>query len=143
MALALFFVFTVYSLARRSCAFLRNSNGALFGWQRPEKSGKSSLEFDSKEKHAPSPEQRTVRRGSEMRIGKTIGGKLYLGFGLVLGTVIVMFLVNYIAVLHEQSTRALYQKSIKMADNLAKLGQTRFKKRLHLRKFLLNGDGRE
>jgi hypothetical protein len=59
-----------------------------------------------------------------MRIGKTIGGKLYLGFGLVLGTVIVMFLVNYIAVLHEQSTRALYQKSIKMADNLAKLGQT-------------------
>src|SRR5882724_10313570 len=78
-----------------------------------------------------------------MRIGKTIGGKLYLGFSLVLGSVIVMSLVNYIAVLHEQNTRALYQKSIKMADNLSKLGQTRLNNRLHLRNFLRNGDGRE
>ncbi len=78
-----------------------------------------------------------------MRIGKTIGGKLYMGFGLVLGTVFVMFLLNYFAVLHEQSTRAIYQKSIKMADNLSKLDQARMNNRLHLRNFLLNGDGRE
>jgi len=78
-----------------------------------------------------------------MRIGKTIGGKLYLGFGLVLGTVFVMFLVNYFAVLHEQNTRAVYQKSIKMSDNLSKLDQARMNNRLHLRNFLLNGDGRE
>lgn len=78
-----------------------------------------------------------------MRINKTIGGKLYLGFGLIMAIVVVAFLVNWMAVRHEQTTRALYKQSITMVENLSKLDKARSDNQLFLRNFLLNGDRRE
>ncbi|HYL93020.1 MAG TPA: methyl-accepting chemotaxis protein [Alphaproteobacteria bacterium] len=78
-----------------------------------------------------------------MRFGKTIGGKLYFGFGLILSIVVVLFLINLAAVWHEQSTKATYKRSIDLVRAVAKLEQTRAANRLHLRNFLLNGDMHE
>ncbi len=78
-----------------------------------------------------------------MRINKSIGGKLYMGFGLIMFIVVFAFLVNWLAVRHEQTTRALYKKSITMVENLSKLDRARNQNRLFLRNFLLNGDRRE
>jgi methyl-accepting chemotaxis protein len=84
-----------------------------------------------------------VRRFGNMSINKTIGGKLYLGFGLIMAIVIGSFLFNWLAVRHEQATRALYKKSIAMVENLSRLDKARNANRLFLRNFLLNGDRRE
>ena len=78
-----------------------------------------------------------------MRIQKSIGGKLYMGFGLIMAIVVFAFVVNWLAVRHEQTTRALYKKSITMVENLSKLERARNQNRLFLRNFLLNGDRRE
>ena len=78
-----------------------------------------------------------------MRINKTIGGKLYIGFGLIMAIVVVAFLVNWLAVRHEQTTRELYKQSITMGESLSKLDKARNENRLFLRNFLLNGDRRE
>ncbi|MGH9633961.1 MAG: methyl-accepting chemotaxis protein [Candidatus Angelobacter sp.] len=78
-----------------------------------------------------------------MRINKTIGGKLYMGFGLIMAIVVAAFLVNWMAVRHEQTTRALYKQSITMVENLSKLDKARSDNQLFLRNFLLNGDRRE
>jgi methyl-accepting chemotaxis protein len=78
-----------------------------------------------------------------MSINKTIGGKLYMGFGLIMAIVVVAFFVNWLAVRHEQTTRALYKQSITMVESLSKLDKARNENRLFLRNFLLNGDRRE
>ena len=78
-----------------------------------------------------------------MSINKTIGGKLYLGFGLIMAIVVGSFLFNWLAVRHEQATRALYKKSIAMVEILSRLDRARNENRLFLRNFLLNGDRRE
>ena len=78
-----------------------------------------------------------------MRISKSIGGKLYTGFGLIMAIVVSAFIVNWIAVRHEQTTRALYKKSITMVESLSRLDSKRNQNRLFLRNFLLNGDRRE
>jgi methyl-accepting chemotaxis protein len=78
-----------------------------------------------------------------MRIGKTIGGKLYLGFGGILAVVIVLSLFNLIAVGHEQATREMYKKAIEMESKMSRLNKDVMNNRLHLRNFLLNGDSRE
>jgi methyl-accepting chemotaxis protein len=78
-----------------------------------------------------------------MRINKTIGGKLYLGFGLIMAIVFMAFVFNWVAVHHEQTTRAIYKQSITMGDSLSKLDKARSENRLFLRNFLLNGDRRE
>jgi len=74
---------------------------------------------------------------------QTIGGKLYVGFGSILAIVLVMSLVNVATVWHEQSTKATYQKSIKMVEGVSRLEKARNENRLRLRSFLLNGDTRE
>jgi methyl-accepting chemotaxis protein len=78
-----------------------------------------------------------------MRIGKTIGGKLYLGFGGILAVVIVLSAFNLIAVGHEQATREMYKKAIEMESKMSRLNKDVMNNRLHLRNFLLNGDSRE
>src|SRR5438270_716165 len=78
-----------------------------------------------------------------MRMNKSIGGKLYLGFGLILVIVVFAFIVNWAAVRHEQNTRALYKKSITTVESLSRLDRMRNQNRLFLRNFLLNGDRRE
>jgi methyl-accepting chemotaxis protein len=76
-------------------------------------------------------------------MNKTIAGKLYMGFGLIMVIVVVAFLVNWAAVRHEQTTRLLYKRSITMVESLSKLDKARNQNRLFLRNFLLNGDRRE
>jgi len=78
-----------------------------------------------------------------MAMNKSIGGKLYMGFGLIMVIVVMAFIVNWAAVRHEQSTRALYKQSIAMVENLSRLDKMRNENRLFLRNFLLNGDRRE
>jgi methyl-accepting chemotaxis protein len=78
-----------------------------------------------------------------MRMNKSIGGKLYLGFGLIMVIVVFAFIVNWAAVKHEQNTRATYKSSIKMVESLSNLDKKRNQNRLFLRNFLLNGDRRE
>ena len=78
-----------------------------------------------------------------MRINKTIAGKLYLGFGLIMAIVVMAFLFNWLAVRHEQTTRTVYKQSITMGESLSKLDKARNENRLFLRNFLLNGDRRE
>jgi methyl-accepting chemotaxis protein len=78
-----------------------------------------------------------------MSINKTIGGKLYMGFGLIMAIVLLAFLFNWGAVRHEQTTRAIYKQSITLGESLSKLERARNENRLYLRNFLLNGDRRE
>src|ERR1041385_3405258 len=78
-----------------------------------------------------------------MRMNRSIGGKLYLGFGLIMVIVVFAFAVNLAAVRHEQNTRTLYKKSITMVESLSRLDRMRNQNRLYLRNFLLNGDRRE
>src|SRR5262245_50770565 len=78
-----------------------------------------------------------------MQMNKSIAGKLYLGFGLIMVIVVFAFIVNWIAVKHEQNTRELYKESISMVETLSKLDKMRNENRLYLRNFLLNGDRRE
>jgi methyl-accepting chemotaxis protein len=78
-----------------------------------------------------------------MRIGKTIAGKLNWGFGLILGVVFILSVIDIIAVLHEQGTKDTYNTAIEMGKQMSDLKQVMMNNRLHLRNFLLNGDSRE
>jgi methyl-accepting chemotaxis protein len=78
-----------------------------------------------------------------MRIGKTIAGKLNWGFGLILGVVCILSVIDSLAVLHEQSTKETYKTAIDMSQQMSDLKQSMMNNRLHLRNFLLNGDNRE
>jgi len=78
-----------------------------------------------------------------MRIGKTIGGKLYWGFGGILVVVVFLSLLDLIAVRHEQTTKDMYKTAIAMARQMSTLNHDIMNNRLHLRNFLLNGDSRE
>ena len=78
-----------------------------------------------------------------MQMNKSIGGRLYMGFGLIMVIVVSAFVFNWIAVQHEKNTRALYRRSITMVENLSRLDSARNQNRLFLRNFLLNGDRRE
>src|SRR5262249_49211410 len=74
-----------------------------------------------------------------MQMNKSISGKLYMGFGLIIVIVVFAFVVNWVAVAYESSTRKLYKDSISMVENLSRLDKMRSENRLYLRNFLLNG----
>jgi methyl-accepting chemotaxis protein len=78
-----------------------------------------------------------------MRFGKTIGGKLYWGFGLIMAVVFVVSLADLFTVAHEVGTKDTYKQVITLARQMSDLTQAIMNNRLHLRNFLLNGDGRE
>jgi methyl-accepting chemotaxis protein len=78
-----------------------------------------------------------------MKIGKTISGKLYSGFGAILTIAIVCFMANIWAVWHAQNTGETYRNTINMASQKSELDRAIRDNRLHLRNFLLNGDTRE
>ena len=46
----------------------------------------------------------------------TIGKKLYMNFGIILTTVVVLFLVNWSAVQREHDTKKAAQQSLDLAD---------------------------
>ncbi|HEY6265641.1 MAG TPA: methyl-accepting chemotaxis protein [Candidatus Acidoferrum sp.] len=73
----------------------------------------------------------------------TIGKKLYAGFGLILGILLALFVVNIFAGLKERSARADASKAV---DSLRIVELVRYQimlNRLNINNFLLSGDPRD
>ena len=73
----------------------------------------------------------------------SISKKLFVGFGLILGIVFLLFLGDFFAVVHEHNTKDAFFKSIELRKAMSNLFQERMNNRLRLRNFLLNGDIKE
>ena len=69
----------------------------------------SSASIQRNERSAP-------KRLTEEGWGMTIGKKLYLSFGIILATVLVLLAINLVAVQREHETKAAAQRSIDMAE---------------------------
>jgi methyl-accepting chemotaxis protein len=72
-----------------------------------------------------------------------IGKKLYLNFGIILATVLVLLVVNLLAVRREHETKAAAQRSIEMAEATSAVRFEMMQNRLHLQNYLLSGDSRD
>ena len=73
----------------------------------------------------------------------TIRKKLYLNFGIVLATVLVLLAVNLLAVRRERGTKAAAQRSIDLAEATSAVRSQMMQNRLHLQNYLLSGDVRD
>ncbi|MFZ0732480.1 MAG: methyl-accepting chemotaxis protein [Candidatus Sulfotelmatobacter sp.] len=73
----------------------------------------------------------------------TIGKKLYLNFGIILTTVLILFLVNWMAVQREHSAKAAAAASLELADTTNSVRFQMMQNRLYLSNYLLSGDTRE
>ena len=73
----------------------------------------------------------------------TIGKKLYVNFGIILTTVLILFLVNYSAVQREHSAKAAAQASLQLQDTTNTVRFQMMQNRLYLSNYLLSGDTRE
>ena len=73
----------------------------------------------------------------------TIGKKLYLNFGIILTTVLILFLVNWFAVQREHSAKAAAASSLELADTTNSVRFQMMQNRLYLSNYLLSGDTRE
>jgi methyl-accepting chemotaxis protein WspA len=72
-----------------------------------------------------------------------IGKKLYLSFGIILATVLVLLAINLIAVQREHETKAAAQRSIDMTEATSSVRFQMMQNRLHLQNYLLSGDTRD
>jgi methyl-accepting chemotaxis protein len=72
-----------------------------------------------------------------------IGKKLYLNFGIILATVLVLLAVNILAVRREHETKAAAQRSIEMTEATSMVRFDMMQNRLHLQNYLLSGDTRD
>ena len=72
-----------------------------------------------------------------------IRNKLYLNFGIILATVLVLLAVNLLAVWREHGTKAAAQRSMDMADATSAVRFQMMQNRLHLQNYLLSGDTRD
>jgi len=72
-----------------------------------------------------------------------IGNKLYLNFGVILATVVVLLAINLIAVQREHETKAAAQRSIDMTEATSSVRFQMMQNRLHLQNYLLSGDTRD
>ena len=73
----------------------------------------------------------------------TIGKKLYISFGIILATVLILLAINLVAVEREHDTKAAAQRSIDMADATSLVRFQMMQNRLHLQNYLLSGDTRD
>jgi methyl-accepting chemotaxis protein len=73
----------------------------------------------------------------------TIGKKLYINFGIVLTTVVVLFLVNWSAVQREHAAKAAAASSLELKDITNNVRSQMMQNRLYLSNYLLSGDTRE
>jgi methyl-accepting chemotaxis protein len=73
----------------------------------------------------------------------TIGKKLYVNFGIILATVLVLFLVNWIAVQREHSAKTAAQESMDLQSTTNAVRFQMMQNRLYLSNYLLSGDTRE
>jgi len=73
----------------------------------------------------------------------TIGKKLYVNFGIILTTVLVLFLVNWSAVQREHAAKKAAQDSLDLAEATNAVRFQMMQNRLYLSNYLLSGDTRE
>src|SRR5271155_810136 len=72
-----------------------------------------------------------------------IGKKLYISFGIILATVLVLLAINLGAVQREHETKAAAQRSIDMTEATSSVRFQMMQNRLHLQNYLLSGDTRD
>ncbi len=72
-----------------------------------------------------------------------IGKKLYLSFGGILGTVVILAVVIVVAVWHSHETKAAAQRSMDMTQATSMVRFELMQNRLHLQNYLLSGDTRD
>ena len=72
-----------------------------------------------------------------------IGKKLYLSFGIILSTVLLLLAINLLAVQREHETKAAAQRSIDMTEATSVVRFQMMQNRLHLQNYLLSGDTRD
>ncbi len=72
-----------------------------------------------------------------------IGKKLYLSFGIILATVLVLLAINLYGVHREHETKAAAQSSIVMTEATSSVRFQMMQNRLHLQNYLLSGDTRD
>jgi len=80
-----------------------------------------------------------AEEGKHMNIGK----KLYLSFGGILGTVVLLAAVILFAVYREHETKAAAQRSMDMTQATSMVRFELMQNRLHLQNYLLSGDTRD
>ena len=80
-----------------------------------------------------------AEEGWSMNIGK----KLYVSFGIILATVLVLLAINLIAVQREHETKAAVGRSIDMTEATSSVRFQMMQNRLHLQNYLLSGDTRD
>src|SRR5271165_6454119 len=73
----------------------------------------------------------------------TIGKKLYKNFGIILGMVVVLFIVNLLAVQREHAAKAAATASLQLKDATNQVRFQMMQNRLYLSNYLLSGDSRE
>src|ERR1035438_9872480 len=72
-----------------------------------------------------------------------IGKKLYLSFGGILLTVMVLLAITLYGVHREHEAKAAAQRSIEMAQATSSVRFQMMQNRLHLQNYLLSGDSRD
>src|ERR1700757_651043 len=90
-------------------------------------------------KRAGARSKARAEEGWSMNIGK----KLYLSFGIILTTVLLLLAINLIAVQREHETKAAAQRSIDMTEATSSVRFEMMQNRLHLQNYLLSGDTRD
>jgi methyl-accepting chemotaxis protein len=73
----------------------------------------------------------------------TISRKLYTGFGSILGILVLLFLVSFIASQHERSARTSAGLALRNTEEIESVRKQMLANRLSLRNYLLSGDPRE
>src|SRR4030088_3672300 len=73
----------------------------------------------------------------------TIGKKLYVSFGIILATVVFLFVVNWYAVHREHDAKSAAAASLELADATNAVRFQMMQNRLYLSNYLLSGDTRE
>jgi methyl-accepting chemotaxis protein len=69
--------------------------------------------------------------------------KLYISFGIILGTVLMLLAINLYGVHREHETKAAAQSSIDMTEATSLVRFQMMQNRLHLQNYLLSGDTRD
>ena len=73
----------------------------------------------------------------------TIGKKLYMNFGFILGMVLLLFLANWLAVQRGVSAKKAAQESLALKDATNAVRSQMMQNNLYLTNYLLSGDTRE
>src|SRR5260370_36362482 len=73
----------------------------------------------------------------------TIGKKLYAGFGLILGILVLLFLVNIFAGFKEKSARTDASSALESVRTVESVRYQIMLNRLNMNNFLLSGDPRD